>query len=131
MINPYFFCELCNEKHELNNNVKCNYSKDQDDWDNFMSFEKCPACGGSHFYIQKDFNKIFGCGIIVIGIVFVPMTYGLSLAIVAFIDWLLYKQVPDSIVCYKCKGEFFGIKPIPTTILQFDHHIAEIYEEPS
>ena len=116
MINPYFFCELCKEKHELNNNVKCNYSKDQNDWNNFMSFEKCPACGGSHFYIQKDFNKIFGCGIIVIGIVFVPMTYGLSLAIVAFIDWLLYKQVPDSVVCYKCKGEFFGIKPIPITI---------------
>jgi hypothetical protein len=49
---------------------------------------------------------------------------------VALIDWLLYNQVPDSIVCYKCKGEFFGIKHIPKNISPFDHHIAEIYEEP-
>ena len=128
MINSYFFCELCKEKHELNGNINCN--KDQADWENIMSFEKCPACQSSHFYVQKDFNKILGCGLIILGIVFVPLTYGLSLAIVALIDWLLYNQVPDSIVCYKCKGEFFGIKHIPNDIFPFDHHIAEIYEEP-
>ena len=131
MINPYFFCELCKDKHELNSKVNCLYNLDQNDWDNFMMFEKCPACESSHFYLQKDFNKILGCGIIIVGIIFVPMTYGLSLAVVAFIDLLLYNQVPDSIVCYKCKGEFFGIKVIPKKILPFDHHIAELYEEPS
>ena len=68
---------------------------DQNDWDNFMVFEKCPACESSHFYLQKDFNKILGCGIIIVGIIFVPMTYGLSLAVVALMDWLLYNQVPD------------------------------------
>ena len=131
MINQYFFCELCKDKHELNGKVNCLYNLDQNDWDNFMMFEKCPACESSHFYLQKDFNKILGCGIIIVGIIFVPMTYGLSLAVVAFIDLLLYNQVPDSIVCYKCKGEFFGIKVIPKKILPFDHHIAELYEEPS
>ena len=130
MIKSYFFCELCKEKHELNGNINCRYNKDQADWENIMSFEKCPACQSSHFYVQKDFNKILGCGLIILGIVFVPLTYGLSLAIVALIDWLLYNQVPDSIVCYKCKGEFFGIKHIPKNIFPFDHHIAEIYEEP-
>ena len=131
MINQYFFCELCKDKHELNGKVNCLYNLDQNDWDNFMMFEKCPACKSSHFYLQKDFNKILGCGIIIVGIIFVPMTYGLSLAVVALIDWLLYNQVPDSIVCYKCKGEFFWIKVIPKKILPFDHHIAELYEEPS
>ena len=131
MIKPYFFCELCKNKHELNGKVNCLYNLDQNDWANFMMFEKCPACESSHFYLQKDFNKILGCGIIIVGIIFVPMTYGLSLAVVALIDWLLYNQVPDSIVCYKCKGEFFGIKGIPKKILPFDHHIAELYEEPS
>ena len=131
MIYPYFFCELCKDKHELKGKVNCLYNLDQNDWDNFMMFEKCPACESSHFYLQKDFNKILGCGIIIVGIIFVPMTYGLSLAVVALIDWLLYNQVPDSIVCYKCKGEFFGIKVIPKKILPFDHHIAELYEEPS
>ena len=131
MMKPYFFCEYCKGKHELNNNVNCTYSKNQVDWVNYMSFEKCPACESSHFYIQKDFNKILGCGIIILGIIFVPITYGLSLAIVALIDWLIYNQVSDSIVCYKCKGEFFGIDSIPKKILPFDHHIAEMYEEPS
>jgi len=131
MINPYFFCELCKDKHELNGKVHCLYNLDQNEWDNFMKFEKCPACESSHFYLQKDFNKVLGCGIIIVGIIFVPMTYGLSLAVVALIDWLLYNQVPDSIVCYKCKSEFFGIKVIPKKILPFDHHIAELYEEPS
>ena len=131
MINPYFFCELCKDKHELNGKVNCLYNLDQNDWANFMMFEKCPARESSHFYLQKDFNKILGCGIIIVGIIFVPMTYGLSLAVVALIDWLLYNQVPDSIVCYKCKSEFFGIKVIPKKILPFDHHIAELYEEPS
>ena len=101
MINPYFFCELCKKKHELNNDVNCAYNKNQHDWENFMLFDKCPACGSSHFYVQKDFNKILGCGLIILGIIFVPITYGLSLAIVALVDWLLYNQVPDSIVCYK------------------------------
>ena len=122
--------DIYKEKHELNGNINCRYNKDQADWENIMSFEKCPACQSSHFYVQKDFNKILGCGLIILGIVFVPLTYGLSLAIVALIDWLLYSQVPDSIVCYKCKGEFFGIKHIPNDIFPFDHHIAEIYEEP-
>ena len=131
MIKPYFFCELCKDKHELNGKVNCLYNLDQNDWANFMMFEKCPACESSHFYLQKDFNKILACGIIIVGIIFVPMTYGLSLAVVALIDWLLYNQVPDSIVCYKCKGEFFGIKGIPKKILPFDHHTAELYEEPS
>ena len=43
MMKPYFFCEYCKGKHELNNNVNCTYSKNQVDWVNYMSFEKCPA----------------------------------------------------------------------------------------
>ena len=131
MINPYFFCELCKEKHALYDNVDCTYGKDQMAWENFLSFEKCPACGSAHFYVQKDFNKVLGCGIIIFGILFVPVTYGLSLAIVALIDWIIYNRVPDSIICYKCSGEFFGINPTPAGLSPFDHHIAEIYEEPS
>ena len=29
------------------------------------------------------------------------------------------------------KGEFFGLNLIPENITSFDHHIAELYEEPS
>ena len=131
MIYPYFFCELCDVKHALVEVVDCKHGKDQLSWDNYNEFNKCPACSGSHFYRQKDFNRLLGCGIILFGILLVPITYGISLAIVALVDWFLYNRVPDTIVCYKCKGEFFGIHSIPKNITSFDHHIAELYEEPS
>ena len=111
--------------------VNCKHGKDQLAWDNYNEFKECPACSGSHFYRQKDFNRLFGCGIIIFCILLVPHTYGISLAIVALVDWFLYSRVPDTIVCYKCKGEFFGIISIPKNIISFDHHIAELYEEPS
>ena len=110
MINPYFFCELCKDKHELNGKVNCLYNLDQNEWDNFMKFEKCPACESSHFYLQKDFNKILGCGIIIVGIIFVPMTYGLSLAVVALIDWLLLIKFLIVLFVISAKASFLGLR---------------------
>ena len=58
-----------------------------------------------------------------------PFTYGLSLVVVAIIDCLLYKRIQDEAVCYKCREEFKNVD-IPERIKPFDHHIAELYEEP-
>jgi len=55
-----------------------------------FDFSKCPHCKCEHFYRQKDFNRAIGCLVILIGAVFVPLTYGLSLVIVAIADWILY-----------------------------------------
>ena len=98
MIDPYFFCELCATKHLLVDMVNCKHGKDQLAWDNYNEFKECPACSGSHFYRQKDFNRLFGCGFIIFGILLVPHTYGISLPIVALVDWFLYSRVPDTIV---------------------------------
>ena len=38
MINPYFFCELCKDKHELKGKVNCLYNLDQNYCDNIMMF---------------------------------------------------------------------------------------------
>lgn len=94
-----------------------------------FDFSKCPHCECEHFYRQKDFNRAIGCLVILIGAVFVPQTYGLSLVIVAIADWILYRRVADMVVCYKCREEFINID-IPEHITPFDHHIAELYEEP-
>ncbi len=94
-----------------------------------FDISKCPHCNCKHFYRQKDFNKVIGCFVILTGAVFVPFTYGLSLLLVAVIDWFLYKRVADEAVCYKCREEFKNIE-IPDNIKPFDHHIAELYEEP-
>lgn len=94
-----------------------------------MAFDKCPHCDCEHFYRQKDFNRAIGCLVILSGAVLVPLTYGLSLVVVAIIDWILYNRVPDEAVCYKCREVFKDIE-IPESMKPFDHHIAELYEEP-
>ncbi|MFQ6677888.1 MAG: hypothetical protein ACE5D0_06155 [Fidelibacterota bacterium] len=94
-----------------------------------MDFSECPSCGCKHFYHQKDFNKTAGCIIVLIGAILVPYTYGLSLMFVAVIDWLLYKRMNDEAVCYKCHKVYANVH-IPDQMKEFDHHIAELYEEP-
>lgn len=94
-----------------------------------MLFDQCPHCNCTHFYRQKDFNRSIGCLVILAGAVLVPFSYGLSLVVVAMIDWFLYKRVPDEAVCYKCRDVFKNVS-IPENIKPFDHHIAELYEEP-
>ncbi len=90
-------------------------------------FDRCPVCACRQFYVHKDFNQAMGCLVMLVGIVFVPKTYGLSLPVVALIDWLLYRRVKDVVVCYKCLSEFRGL-PIPERLKPFMHHIGAKYD---
>ena len=76
---------------------------------------------------KKDFNHTLGCLIILVGAVFVPLTYGISLVALFLLDLLLYGKIKDSVECYKCKTEYKNIV-VPKNMMSFDHHIAEIYE---
>jgi len=87
----------------------------------------CPICGCKGFFTQKDFNQVLGCAVMLLGIVFVPWTYGLSLPVFAFIDWLLYKRINTMAVCYRCRAEFRGFD-IPEAIEPFDHFKGMKYE---
>ena len=91
-------------------------------------FEFCPVCQGRQFYVSKDFNQAIGCLIMSIGIVLVPLTYGLSLPIFALVDWLLHKRVPSLINCYKCGTEFRDFSP-PKPFRPFLHHIGLKYDK--
>lgn len=62
-----------------------------------------------------------------LGILLVPVTYGISLPVFALIDWALYKKVSALAVCYRCGGEFRGFS-IPGHFKGFMHHIGEKYE---
>jgi len=101
-------------------------------WGDLLSaqevFEHCLMCSCKQFYKQKDFNQALGCIIMLIGISLVPWTYGLSLAVFAFIDWLLHKKVPTIVVCYRCGSEFKGFK-IPKRLKPFMHHIGLKYDK--
>ena len=63
-----------------------------------------------------------------IGIVLVPKTYGLSLPVFAFIDWLIYKFVPTIVACYRCGSEFRGFET-PKQFKPFMHHIGLKYDK--
>ena len=89
--------------------------------------EKCPACGCSQFYLQKDFNQALGCLVMLVGIVLVPFTYGISMIVFAGIDWLLFRKVPTMVVCYKCGGDIRGLEP-PEHLKPFMHHIGVKYD---
>ena len=64
--------------------------------------DACALCGCEHLYRQRDFNRGLGCLLVVIGAVFVPWTYGLSLVGLSLVDLWLYRRLSDSVVCYRC-----------------------------
>jgi hypothetical protein len=91
-------------------------------------FEYCPVCRGRQFYTSKDFNQFLGCLVMLVGIVLVPFTYGLSLPVFALVDWLLHRRVPTLINCYKCGTEFRGF-PNDRNFKPFLHHIGLKYDK--
>ncbi len=93
-----------------------------------VAIERCPVCTCRQFYVDKDFNQIFGFAVMGIGIVLVPLTFGLSLPFFAFIDWIIYKKVPRLIACYRCGSEYRGFD-IPPVLKSFMHHIGLKYDK--
>ena len=91
-------------------------------------FDRCPVCACRQFYTDKDFNQAFGFLIMGVGIILVPKTYGLSLPVFAFVDWLIYHKVPRLIACYRCGSEFRGFA-VPGRLKPFLHHIGLKYDQ--
>ena len=127
-------CPKCKsfQQIKLQNNLDLICPRCGDEWgkaeDTCKIFDRCPVCGGRQFYTSKDFNQFMGCLIMLIGIVLVPATYGLSLPVFALIDFLLHKRVPTVVNCYKCASEFKDIE-IPKNFKPFMHHIGLKYDK--
>ena len=81
--------------------------------------EQCAACGHPELYFQKDFNRTTGIALVVLGSIFVPWTYGLSLLGVTILDYIVWRLVKDVIVCYDCQAVHRGYPPNPA-IKPFD-----------
>jgi hypothetical protein len=73
----------------------------------------CPLCGCRHLYRQRDFNRALGCGLVVVGAVLVPWTFGLSLIACSLIDLWLYRRLRDAVVCYKCDTVYRDARAAP------------------
>jgi hypothetical protein len=75
--------------------------------------DHCAACGHDQLYFQKDFNRKTGIALVVLGSIFVPWTYGLSLLGVTILDYIVWRLVKDVIVCYRCQAVHRGYPPNP------------------
>jgi len=91
-------------------------------------FDNCAICLGKQFYVQKDFNRALGCAIVLVGIALVPASYGLSLPLVALIDWLLYRRVSTMTICYRCGAEYRDLDS-PKRFKPYVHAIAMKYDK--
>jgi hypothetical protein len=81
--------------------------------------ERCGACGHDQLYFQKDFNRATGIALVVVGSIFVPWTYGLSLLGVTILDYVVWRLVKNVIVCYRCQAVHRGYPDNPA-IKAFD-----------
>ena len=81
--------------------------------------ERCAACDHDQLYFQKDFNRKTGIALVVLGSIFVPWTYGLSLLGVTILDYVVWRLVKNVIVCYRCQAVHRGYPPNPA-IKPFD-----------
>jgi hypothetical protein len=81
--------------------------------------ERCAACAHEELFFQKDFNRRTGIALVVLGSIFVPWTYGLSLLGVTILDYVVWRIVKDVIVCYDCQAVHRGYPPNPA-IKTFD-----------
>jgi len=88
----------------------------------------CPACGGKQLYVQRDFNQRAGIAIVVVGAIFAPFTYYISLVIAALVDAALYAALPEIAICYRCRAHFRGFRKNPSHE-PFDLHTAEQYDD--
>ena len=77
------------------------------------SVEICPLCTSKHLYRQKDVNRVLACLLVVIGVIFVPWTYGLSLVVLSLIDLALYYRLSEATVCYRCDTVYRDARPGP------------------
>ncbi len=88
--------------------------------------ENCPLCEKQDFYTQRDFPQEMGCLIVLVGAIFVPWTYGLSLAVVAIVDFILFRILPNISVCYHCLSKIRGTQA-NTKHKPFDHNVFEFF----
>jgi hypothetical protein len=94
---------------------------------NGARIERCAACHHDELYFQKDFNRATGVALVVLGAVFVPWTYYLSLLGVTILDYIIWRMVKNVIVCYRCQAVHRGYPQNPALkpfdLITHDRHV--------
>jgi hypothetical protein len=72
----------------------------------------------------KAFPRPVGIAVVVLAAILAPFTFYLSLVLAAVIDLVLYRIVPDAVVCYRCGASHRAFAAEPRHP-RFDREIAE------
>jgi hypothetical protein len=96
--------------------------------------DRCPVCGGSDFYLRKDFDPKLGLTVVIIGALISAGFYWYGRDLIAYsilgaatlIDLIVYGRLGEVTVCYRCHTEFRG--KYPRTAVGFDLHTADLLE---
>lgn len=94
----------------------------------------CPECEGGDFYLRKDFNPQMGLAFVITGAVISGIFYFFDMDLVAYsvlavavlIDLMVFRQLGDVTICYRCHSEFRGA--YPRVAPPFDLHTADVLE---
>jgi Zn ribbon nucleic-acid-binding protein len=105
-------CPACKAQHEVR--IQAGLSQ-------WKKVTQCVACGHEDFYVQKDFNRQLGLGIVVVGILVSTYFFNhrqafyamASLVATALIDLLIYTLVGSVTVCYSCHAVYRGFERNP------------------
>jgi len=94
----------------------------------------CPVCGGTDFYVRKDFDPKLGLTVVIVGALISAGFYWFGRDLIAYgilgsaalIDLVVYGRLKDVTVCYRCHTEFRGAyeRRAPA----FDLHTADVLE---
>jgi hypothetical protein len=82
---------------------------------------RCISCGHDNLYIQKDFNRSLGIGIVTVGVALSIYFFARGeamlamgcLAGTALADFLVHFMVGDVTVCYACHAIYRGFHRNP------------------
>jgi len=99
------------------------------------ALDRCAVCAERHLYRQKDFNQTTGCVIMAIGAITGLILAGLYgalwlwavLLLTAALDAVLYRLVPEVVICYRCKAHFRGFADL-RAVPPFDLQLADAIE---
>jgi len=98
--------------------------------------QKCAFCGGTAFFLQKDFDQRLGCLFMAISLA-AALLAGWKLGWIWFtpvllasvlVDWIVATRVRPVTICYRCDAEYRAAPPNPRH-RGYDPHIAERYAD--
>jgi hypothetical protein len=98
----------------------------------------CAWCATDDLYVQKDFPQGLGLLIVIVGFAISTVFWYLERPIPAYVvllasallDMILYYRVPDVTICYRCLGQYRGVRSnIEGRFKPFDLAIGERYRQ--